>query len=84
MGTLSVLLGIWPDIGALMLAAWVVTTALLIHKFWTLEDEGERMSEQMNFVRNVTYLGGALALFAVFASLGEGLRFAITEPLIQF
>jgi hypothetical protein len=29
-------------------------------------------------------LGGGLSLFAFFASVGPGLRFSITEPLITF
>lgn len=42
------------------------------------------MSEQQNHFRNWTFIGAALALFAVFASLGEGTPYVIVPPLIRF
>ena len=38
LGGLSVLLGIWPDLGALLLAVFLVPTALLMHAFWKETD----------------------------------------------
>ena len=37
----------------------------------------------MSFLRNVAFLGAALALFAVFASIDHGLRFAATGSLFH-
>jgi hypothetical protein len=36
-----------------------------------------------SFVRNVALLGASLAMFGLFASIGAGLRFAITKPLFS-
>lgn len=83
-GALSVALGIWPDIGALMLCAFVIVAALYFHRFWTLEDESQKQTQQQLFFRNMIVLGGGLSLFAFFGSVGPGLRFSITEPLITF
>ena len=81
---LSIALGIWPDIGALMLCAFAITAALYFHRFWTLEDESQKQTQQQLFFRNMIIVGGGLSFFAFFASAGPGLRFSITEPLITF
>jgi uncharacterized membrane protein YphA (DoxX/SURF4 family) len=77
-------LGVFPDIGALMLAAWLPFPSVFIHKYWTFSDPGQRRSEQMNFNRNVTLFGASLALFACFVALGSGLRLTLTGPLLHF
>src|SRR5437879_6444220 len=35
-GSASIVLGIWPDIGALMLGLFVVPAAVYFHRFWTI------------------------------------------------
>ncbi len=79
----SVAAGIWADLGALMLAAFVVPAAWLLHNFWKVDDPARRQTERMSFLRNVSFLGAALALFAVFASIDHGLRFAVTGSLFH-
>lgn len=83
-GALSVALGIWPDVGALLLALFVTVSAFYFHNFWAVEDPETRQTEQLNFFRNITLLGASIVLFACFASAGAGLQFALTAPLIQF
>lgn len=80
----SVSVGIWPDLGALLIGLWVIPTALWFHAFWKVEDQMQRMSQMQLFWRNVTFLGMAIALFATFAGLGDGLRFSVTGPLFSF
>jgi hypothetical protein len=50
-----------------------------------LEDRGpgETPNPTAELPQNVTFLGAALALFAVFASIDHGLRFAVTGSLIN-
>lgn len=83
-GALSVLLGVWPELGALLIALFVVVTALGIHQFWTIQDPAQRQAEMLNFTRNVTFLGAAIALFGFFAAAGGDLKFALLKPLIHF
>ena len=45
-GSLMVLLGIWADLGAALLALFLVPTAFLMHNFWTLSDPAERQQDQ--------------------------------------
>jgi putative oxidoreductase len=82
-GSLSVMLGAWGDIGALMIAMFVVPAAGWFHRFWKIEDEQQRQSQQVYFWRNVALLGGALVLFSVFATVGQDLSFTLTDPLFD-
>jgi putative oxidoreductase len=84
LGALSVALGIWPDLGSLMIGAFVIPAALFFHRFWTLEDEMQRMSQSHLFYRNLVILGASIVFFGTFVTLGSELRFAITAPLFDF
>lgn len=77
-------IGIWPDIGAIMLGIYVTIAAFYFHDFWAIEDAMQRQLEQLNFFRNVTLLGTAIILLAFFASTGDGVRYTIIAPLIRF
>ena len=79
---LSMVLGIWPDVGALMMAAFLIPTALLFHPFWTFSDAAQRRTQRGSFFRNVSLLGASLALFAFLTVVGPG-RFAITGALFS-
>jgi putative oxidoreductase len=81
-GSLSVILGAWADVGALMLALFVVLAAAGFHRFWKFEGE-QRQTQRSNFLRNVAFLGAALALFAFFATAGHDLPLTLTDPLID-
>jgi putative oxidoreductase len=79
----SVAVGIWADLGALMIGAFVIPAAWFFHAFWKIEDPTQRQTQQQSFLRNVAFLGAALALFAVVASIDHGLRFAVTGSLFR-
>jgi putative oxidoreductase len=80
----SVALGIWPDVGALMLGLFVIPAAAWFHRYWEVEDPGQRMVQGHMFYRNVMALGASLVMFGMFAAAGPGLRFTITAPLFSF
>jgi putative oxidoreductase len=64
-GGLMVALGIWGDLGALLLAAFLLSAALFIHAFWKIDDEQEKTMQMIQFMKNVSMTGGAVALFAL-------------------
>jgi putative oxidoreductase len=82
-GSLSIALGIWPDIGALMVIAFTLPAALFFHTFWKMEGEMAQTQQQL-FFRNMAMTGAALVMFAFFVSAGQGLRYVITDPLLSF
>jgi putative oxidoreductase len=82
-GGLMVLLGIWMDLGFLILAAFLVPAALLIHNFWNVEDPAQMNVERAQFMKNISLTGACLALFALVAYVGPDLGLTITEPLFD-
>ena len=80
-GAASIALGIWADVGSLMIALFLVLAALYFHRFWTIQDEGQRQTQASNFYRNVALLGASLALWGFFVAAGEPVRFTLTGPL---
>jgi uncharacterized membrane protein YphA (DoxX/SURF4 family) len=83
-GSVSVGLGLWPDLGSLMLAAFLVPTTLFFHRFWSFADATQRTSQTQLFQRNVALFGACLVFFGTFVTLGSHLRFTITAPLFNF
>lgn len=83
LGVVSVVFGVWPDIGALLLAAFAVVTAFGVHSFWKDADPQQKLTEMQNHVRNWTFVGAAVALFVVFATLGERVPYVLVPPLIR-
>jgi uncharacterized membrane protein YphA (DoxX/SURF4 family) len=82
LGGLSVLLGVWADLGALLLVVFLVPTALLMHPFWKEQGEG-RTPELVQFTKDIALAGAALMLFALFAHVGNDLGLTLTGPLFH-
>lgn len=61
-GGLSVLLGILPILGLLLLILFLIPASVLMHNFWTIQDPQARAADQINFLKNMALTGAALAL----------------------
>ncbi|MDN4475866.1 DoxX family protein [Demequina sp. SYSU T00192] len=81
-GGLMILLGIWGEIGALLIAATLIPVTFFMHAFWKETDPQARQTEQISFNKNLGLIGGALALFLLFASQGAAMGLTVTEPLL--
>ncbi len=79
---ISIVAGIWPDIGSLLLVAFLVPAGILFHPFWKFSDPAARRTQEGGFYRDVSLLGAALALFAFFTAFGH-LPFALTGSLLN-
>jgi len=82
-GGILVLLGLWADLGALILVLFLVPTAVLMHAFWRETDAQVRQNEMVQFLKDLSLAGAALMLFAFFAYLGDDLGLTITGPLFD-
>lgn len=60
-GAVLVILG--NNIGGLLLAIFLVPTAVLMHPFWKETDAMAKMSEQTNFLKDLALAGAALILY---------------------
>jgi len=83
-GAVSLGLGIWPDLGSLMIGAFVIPAALFFHRFWSFEDEAQKTFQKTAFYRNLVILGASLVFFGTFVTLGSELRYSITGSLFHF
>ena len=82
-GGLMVLLGVWADLGALLLVIFLLPTAVLMHAFWKEGDAGARQLEMVQFNKDLALAGAALMLFAFFAYVGDSLGLTMTAPLFD-
>lgn len=80
-GGLSVALGIWADLGALVLAAFALSMLPIMHAFWKEEDAQAQQAQMAQFVKNVSMAGGALVIFYVYNQLQDVAGLSITDPL---
>ena len=80
----SIALGVWLDIGALMVGVFVIPTTLYFHRYWSFDEPGQRQTQETAFYRNVEILGASLVMFGLFASVGHALPFTLTGPLVTW
>ena len=83
-GGLSVILGVYADLGALVIAVLLVLMALKMHDFWAQADAQAKQTEMIGFFKNISMAGGALIMFAIAATEGSDYGWALTESLWQF
>lgn len=69
--SVMLILGIWPDLAALALVPFLLLTAFVFHDFWNQESPEARQQEQLQFLKDLSLAGGALALFVLYASEGR-------------
>jgi putative oxidoreductase len=72
-GGLLVALGLWGDLGALLLAAFVIRWPSGCTRFWRLADPMQRANQQVHCMKNVSLGSAALAFFALFQQFGSEL-----------
>lgn len=80
-GGLLVLLGLWADVGALLLVAFLIPAAFLLHNFWTIEDPQEAQGQRAHFVKNVALTGAALIVLYLYWALGDAADLSLSGPL---
>ena len=67
-----------------MVAAFLLPAAWYFHRYWTLDDQMQKMTQTQLFWRNVIGVGACAVMFGTFVALGPALRFTITRPLFNF
>lgn len=81
LGGASILLGLKPKWGALAVIGFLAGVTPIMHDFWHMEDQGQRMNDMVNFWKNMALLGGALALMSVEEPWPASV--SLEEPSIQ-
>lgn len=81
LGGISVLFGIWADLGSLLLVLFLIPTAVMMHPFWKEAAGQGRMMEQIQFNKDLALGGAALMFMGLFAIAGSAVGLTITGPL---
>jgi len=81
-GGLYVALGIYADLGALLLSIFLLLSAFKMHDFWTVTDSQAKQSEMTSFMKNLALAGASLIIFVL---VGSGVEFGptITEGIFN-
>ena len=64
-GGAGILLGIFVKFAVLCLVLFLIPVSLIMHNFWRVSDPMQKMMEQVNFMKNMALLGGALMTLAI-------------------
>jgi uncharacterized membrane protein YphA (DoxX/SURF4 family) len=68
LGGIYIAIGLWVDLGALLIAITVILAGIIFHAFWKETDATAKMNEQIAFNKDLALGGAALILFALVAS----------------
>lgn len=61
----TLLLGVLPRLGVLALVVFLLPVSFFMHPFWAEKNPALRMSDMINFTKNMALLGSALMFLAV-------------------
>ena len=65
LGGIYIALGFYADLGALLLAIFLIPTAFLMHAFWKESDATAKSNERIAFFKDLSLAGAALIIFAL-------------------
>ena len=64
LGGIMLVVGYKARWAALAIFLWLIPTTLIFHKFWGLADAKEAATQQIQFLKNITIMGGMLMVYA--------------------
>jgi uncharacterized membrane protein YphA (DoxX/SURF4 family) len=65
LGGIYIALGFYADLGALLIAIFLIPTAFLMHAFWKESDATAKANERIAFFKDLSLAGAALIIFAL-------------------
>jgi uncharacterized membrane protein YphA (DoxX/SURF4 family) len=83
-GGALIAVGLWPDVGALLVLVFLVPVTLTMHRFWDLEAGSlPRKQKRDVFLSNAALAGGALLLFAAVNQAQDVPLSLLSHPLFN-
>lgn len=80
-GAVLVILGIWIDLGAILIGLFLLSAAFLMHAFWKEEDAQAKQMEMIQFQKDIGLLGASLILLYLAWEFGDSAGLQIVGPL---
>lgn len=65
LGGVAVLANKFAILGMALVVVFLIPTTLLMHRFWKETDPNARMSERINFTKNIALMGALLLLISI-------------------
>lgn len=82
-GAVLVGIGLFADLGALLILAFLVPVTLTMHRFWDVEPGLPRKQKRDQFLSNASLAGGALLLFALMNQAQDIGLGVVSSPLLH-
>jgi len=82
-GAALIALGLWPDLGAILVIAFLIPVTLTMHRFWEVSDPGPRGIKRGTFLYNVSLAGGAILLFCMVNQAQDVPAGLLSDPLFS-
>ncbi len=64
-GGIGIWLGVYIQLSILLLSVFLFVTTIQMHQYWKVADPMAKMSEKINFEKNMALLGALLMLLAI-------------------
>jgi uncharacterized membrane protein YphA (DoxX/SURF4 family) len=80
-GGVSVALGLWADIGALLIIGFLAGITPIMHAFWKETDPQQEQLQAAMFFKNLAMLGGAIVIFWAY-NQGQDLPASLSDALL--
>lgn len=65
LGGVAVLFNKFAILGMALVVIFLIPTTLMMHRFWKETDPHARMSERINFTKNIALMGALLLLISI-------------------
>jgi putative oxidoreductase len=62
LGAVSIIIGYKAKIGAWLLVLYLLPVTFMMHNFWAVTDPMMQQMQMVNFMKNISMLGGALII----------------------
>jgi len=69
LGGLSILLGAFVNIGAVLLIIFLIPTAIIMHNFWTVEDPMMKQNDMNHFLKDLALAGAAFLIWYLYQTV---------------
>jgi putative oxidoreductase len=79
-GGLMVALGLWADLGALLIIGFLVGITPIMHAFWKIDDPQMKAIQNAMFFKNTALAGAAVIVFYIY-NQGQDLDASLTDAL---
>jgi uncharacterized membrane protein YphA (DoxX/SURF4 family) len=82
-GAVMVGLGLWPDLGALLIVFFLLSVTPVMHRFWEIEEWLPRKQRRDAFLSNLSLAGGGLLIFFLFNQAQDVALGVLSDPLFS-